>query len=369
MEQGFLYNLYNELKHDNQCLLYNGSFSNALLTKIIGLSEANQKQYKEELKTQRRVSYLLAECFQNIMKHGEKEKDEEIVPAGTSFFINRNSNGAHYIFSANLIQNENINVLKNQIDSLNNMSEEELNQLYKKTIKDGKISDKGGAGLGLIDMARKSGHKLEYAFVNYNENASIFYNQIVLKKTSDGDEALPNDFKGIEQGINFHKALVAEGALMVQKGDFSQDSMMPVLNIIENSFSNDVKKSYHSKNIYRVMVELFQNISKHTKSDNGLYEGIFSLALIDEHYVVSTGNIIPESEVVKIRNHIDQINTLNTNQLEDLYTETLMSNLDDEAECAGLGIITMRQIAVKPIQYSFTQTSNGFSFFSIHVII
>jgi len=218
-------------------------------------------------------------------------------------------------------------------------------------------------------MARKSGHKLEYAFVNYNEKTSIFYNQIVLKKTSDGDKAAPNEFKEIEQGINFHKALVAEGALIVQKGDFSQDSMLPILNIIEKSFNTDVKKTSLSKNIYHVMVELLQNISKHTKSDNGLHEGIFSLAMIDEHYVVSTGNIIPESEVIKLRNHIDHINTLNADALEQLYTETLINNLDDEDECAGLGIITLRQIATQTIRYSFTQTSNGISFFSIHITI
>jgi hypothetical protein len=369
MNQGFLNKLFIELKHDNQCLLYNGSYSNDLMIKIIGLSEANQKQHKVELQTQRRVSYLMAECFQNIMKHGEKETDNENMPAGTSFFMNRNSKGTHYILSANLIQNENIEGLKDQIDAINKLSGVELKELYVKTMKEGKFSDKGGAGLGLIDMARKSGHKLDYIFVDFNEKASVFYNQIVLKITSDTDEILPHELKGIEPGIDFHKMLVAEGALMVQKGDFSQDSMLPVLNIIEKSFIDPGKKMSLSKNIYIVMVELLQNISKHTNSENGLRDGIFSLALKEGHYVVSTGNNIPETEVELIKVHIDHINKLNADELEDLYTETLMNNIDDEDECAGLGIITMRQIATQPIAYAFDKTDDGFVFFSIHVTI
>jgi hypothetical protein len=49
-----------------------------------------------------------------------------------------------------------------------------LKDLYKEIIKNTTISDKGGAGLGFVDMARKSGEKLEFSFPEMNADYSFF---------------------------------------------------------------------------------------------------------------------------------------------------------------------------------------------------
>ena len=46
--------------------------------------------------------------------------------------------------------------------------------MYKDIIKNSDISDKGGAGLGFVDMARKSGRKLEFDFEKLDDNFSFF---------------------------------------------------------------------------------------------------------------------------------------------------------------------------------------------------
>ena len=45
---------------------------------------------------------------------------------------------------------------------------------YQKILSDGERSSKGTAGLGMIDIARKSGNKLEYEFVDVNEYYDFF---------------------------------------------------------------------------------------------------------------------------------------------------------------------------------------------------
>jgi hypothetical protein len=50
-----------------------------------------------------------------------------------------------------------------------------LKSLYKEIIKGGSgLTNKGGAGLGFVDMARKSGQKLEYEFEELGEGLSFF---------------------------------------------------------------------------------------------------------------------------------------------------------------------------------------------------
>ena len=54
------------------------------------------------------------------------------------------------------------------------MSAGELKIKYLAKLNSTKLSDKGGAGLGLMDIARKSGKKLEYDFENISEKISFF---------------------------------------------------------------------------------------------------------------------------------------------------------------------------------------------------
>ena len=47
--------------------------------------------------------------------------------------------------------------------------------MYKFILNHQKLSAKGGGGLGLVDIARKTGNKLSYQFQNFN-NAYYFFN-------------------------------------------------------------------------------------------------------------------------------------------------------------------------------------------------
>ena len=61
------------------------------------------------------------------------------------------------------------------IDNINKLNKDDLNALYKKQIREGSLSEKGGAGLGLIDIARKTGRQLEYQFLPLQDNTNHFF--------------------------------------------------------------------------------------------------------------------------------------------------------------------------------------------------
>jgi hypothetical protein len=60
-------------------------------------------------------------------------------------------------------------------------SPDELKKMYKKQFREGKISGKGGAGFGLIDIARKTGNPLDYIFFPASSDKKYF----VLKVSVD----------------------------------------------------------------------------------------------------------------------------------------------------------------------------------------
>ena len=82
--------------------------------------------------------------------------------------------GVYTIFTGNYILNENISGLKNRLDKVNSLNKEELKVYYKEVLNNGEMSLKGGGGLGMIDIARKTGEKIEYKFLEINDKISFF---------------------------------------------------------------------------------------------------------------------------------------------------------------------------------------------------
>jgi len=60
------------------------------------------------------------------------------------------------------------------LENVNTLSKPDLDILYKKQLKEGSLSKKGGAGLGFIDIKRKTGKNLEFHFLPVNKSHSFF---------------------------------------------------------------------------------------------------------------------------------------------------------------------------------------------------
>ena len=60
------------------------------------------------------------------------------------------------------------------IDNINSLDKDGLKELHKFKMRETAISEKGGAGLGFIDIARKTGNPLEYHFEPIDADNSFF---------------------------------------------------------------------------------------------------------------------------------------------------------------------------------------------------
>ncbi len=87
--------------------------------------------------------------------------------------IGKNKN-VYTIITGNYIINENVHGLKTRLDEVNSLTKEELKEYYKKVLNNGEMSLKGGGGLGMIDIARKTGEKLDYNFLDIDNKVSFF---------------------------------------------------------------------------------------------------------------------------------------------------------------------------------------------------
>lgn len=144
----------------------------------------NYLSHKQPEKLLRKRIYSLSvECLDNILKHSglNVENHELLINYPPRFIVERI--GENYlIHTGNIILNVNMNDIIARLEKLNKLAFEEVNDLYKKSLANAEISDKGGAGLGLIVMAKFTRHKIRYDFEKINDKFSYFAMQLNLKK-------------------------------------------------------------------------------------------------------------------------------------------------------------------------------------------
>lgn len=84
------------------------------------------------------------------------------------------------MYVSNSIFNHKILLLKNKLDRVNSLDKEGLKDLYKNTILSGNVSPKGGAGLGIINIAKVSENKINYTFSTINDKYSYFTLNVLI---------------------------------------------------------------------------------------------------------------------------------------------------------------------------------------------
>ena len=170
----YIYDMHQMMLKNNIILVYEGEFTQEITKSVLAMAERNMDSIGEESGIKRKVFNVMVECLQNIVKHGEEYLSGEIK-SNTAIFMIGKLKDSYIITSGNPIRNELVDSLKERLDKINSLDKDGLKTLYKDIIKNGAgLTNKGGAGLGFVDMARKSGQKLEYGFEPLKEGQSFF---------------------------------------------------------------------------------------------------------------------------------------------------------------------------------------------------
>jgi Family of unknown function (DUF6272) len=167
---------YQDLSKGDVILAYKGSITSELINDVLEGVEKKLEDANEESKTRKKIYNVLVESMQNLFHHIEEYHEginEDLDPKFGVVVIEK-ENGFYKVTTGNFVNSTKIKFLKEKIDKINSLTKEELKDMYKFILNHQKLSAKGGGGLGLVDIARKTGNKLEYAFYNYNNNYYFF---------------------------------------------------------------------------------------------------------------------------------------------------------------------------------------------------
>ena len=172
-----VFDLYDELEKQRIMLSFKGNLSPDLVTALLGLVERKMETIEVDARMRKRVFNVVLECLQNLYHHNTKAvvKDGGGPPdeAQGVIMIAHGEKG-YSVLTGNFMASDEVHGLKNHLDRINDCEPDQLRDLYKETLNDGRYGKAGGGGLGIIDIARKSGRKLEYGFVPMDEANAFF---------------------------------------------------------------------------------------------------------------------------------------------------------------------------------------------------
>jgi len=177
-----VFDLYDSMEKRNIMLSFKGDLSTDLLSSILQIIENKLDRFGESQKVKKRMFNILVECLQNL--HHHIDRPPHVAPKDTPsilVMVAKNVTG-YSIITGNYILKDNADMLKKRLEEINEMSPEDIKKLYQEVLAEGSLSEKGGGGLGIIDIARKSGEKLDFGFVPFADGSSFFSLNVQVKQ-------------------------------------------------------------------------------------------------------------------------------------------------------------------------------------------
>src|ERR1043165_4250163 len=169
-----IYDFYDKMERNNIMLSFKGDITSELLTSVLQIMESKLDNLQEEPKIKKKVYNVLVECLQNLYHHLDEVSQDQNDKIRSAIFMIGKIDNQYNIITGNYIKNSNIEGLKKRLDDINLLTKEELKEYYKLILNNGEMSVKGGGGLGMIDIARKTGQKLNFSFSPVDDKYSFF---------------------------------------------------------------------------------------------------------------------------------------------------------------------------------------------------
>jgi hypothetical protein len=175
-----LLDFYKLTKEKNILLSFKGALSQEILVEMGNLIKSHLSMSKKIKK----IFAVFVELSQNIMHYSDEKEYVSDISVGVGIILFIESDDTYIVLSGNLINNDKVESLRTRIENLKNLTQDELKNLYNEQIRNSRESESKGAGLGFIEICRKSDSNVNCEFFPYDDNNSFFTFVVNISKDS-----------------------------------------------------------------------------------------------------------------------------------------------------------------------------------------
>ena len=156
------------MRKSGTIMAYNGEVSDDLMVTLADLLKNRMKQMDDK-KRSRTVFSIFMEGMQNLIWHSGKDGS-----AAGMVCISQNEDEITVI-CGNRVLKENASELEKTLKELQAADKDTIRQLYREGMSKSSKHDGPGAGLGLIEIARRASHPISFAFIDVDASHVDFF--------------------------------------------------------------------------------------------------------------------------------------------------------------------------------------------------
>ena len=355
-----------KMMQERLMFVYRGVVTNENSVPLLMLLEKEMENSEFGFVGRKRVFMFVLESLQNVTRHSDGSEH-----AAMSLVAYSKVNGGYTVTTGNVIPTTNIEDLKKRLDEINHLQTGEIRNVYRQMLSNSEFSSKGGAGLGLIEMAKKTGNKLDYDFLSLDSDHSYF----ILSKTVDSEgigvhyHTLEKPFTG--DNMSQLERLMAENNIyLLWSGHITPDVGKEVLSFTETKLTEDDIESTQKRRVFSILVEIIENVAKYSPGREPEEKFGMPIAMIrfeNRNYIITTGNLVRNEKVDYLKETIEKINGLDKAGLKELFRKSLSEQNNISDSTGNMGLIDMARKSGSKLVYEFEKLNESFSYYILTV--
>jgi hypothetical protein len=342
--------------------VYRGVVTNENSASLLMLLEKEMENSEFGFVGRKRLFMFVLESLQNVSRHSDRNKYSEM-----SLVVYSKTDSGYTVTTGNVIETDKIDNLRSKLAEINKLDSGEIRNVYRNMLSNAEFSSKGGAGLGLIEMAKKTGNKLDYDFIKLDDTFSYF----ILSKTVDsGGVGMHNSgrdatFKG-KAVAQLERLMSENNVYLIWSGHFSSDVGKEVLSFTETKLSEEDVESGIRRKVFSILVEALENVAKYSqgKEQEEKYGMPVAIIRLDGGvYSLTTGNLILNTKVAQLKEKLDTINNCDRAGLKELFKKALIEQNIDSESTGNMGLIEMARKSGNKLSYQFDKVNDKYSYY------
>jgi hypothetical protein len=347
---------------------YRGVVTNENSIPLLMLLEKEMENSEFGFVGRKRLFMFVLESLQNVSRHASGDQYADM-----SLVIYSKTDNGYTVTTGNVLPASGSKTLRDKLEQINSLDAKEIREIYRQMLSASEFSNKGGAGLGLIEMAKNTGNKLDFDFVSLNKNYSYF----ILSKTVD-EGGLGMHFAGNKKTFQgkavsqFERLMAENNVNMIWCGHISPDVGKEVLTFTETKLTEEDIESKIRRRVFSILVELLDNVAKYSPGKEAEMKFGMPVAIIkltDKSYSLTTGNLILNSQVYHLKEKIDIINKYDKAGLKEFFIKSLSGQTISTDSTGNMGLIDMARKSGSKLDYQFEKINELYSYYIITVKI
>lgn len=330
MEFHAVHSLYASFGDDLLSIIYSGSFPDDLSARLIQLAEEAVGDEDGRRTERTRLAFIMVEAYQNIIRHRAPLPEALAKGDGRSMFMLRSGSQLHTVTAIDPVRIRETGKLRELLAAVEGKDRAQLKEMFLGALEHGRISERGGAGLGIIEMARRSGNRLLHSMQPIDPDHARFTLVAAL-----GD--LPAGAAGglLDTSAAMHAEVARRDVRLFFRGRPLPAALELLLRIAQRDMQDAPDRSMSCARAVLAAGEVL------TACDpDAVHKGIVILHGQDDGLAITFGTVLSPGLASKLESEVDGMKREEPPALQKSYRRLLTSAKEPEAH-ALLGLLDL----------------------------